>query len=670
MFDELNKAMKARMAILFKEPTSLFRVSIDPELLWSTYLEGMPEETRQTYNCNSCRQFVKRYGGLVSINNTTWETRSLWAVETKDYGALTTTLDNLVRAAPIKEPFLTDTKKLGTESSYDGVLSKRWHHLSYTLSDHPLVKADAIPTELSKLVSATRVFLRALDEIPQSVVATVLELIESDSIYRGAEKLRLVKDFSKCLDEYQAIAEPLRLNYAWYTARRKPHVTHFRNDVIGTLLVDIAEGKDLSAAVQLYESKVAPANYQRTTALATPMMKEKAKETIQELGLMGSLRRSFASIGDIDLDNVFYLVRDKARVVEEGDILAEIGFTKDKPVKPQSFDRAKEISLQDFLKTVVPGATRIEVLLEPNKTPNLVSLIKADDPTSPGLFKWSNHFSWCYIDATADSDMKKRVKREGGKVEGILRCSLMWHNYDDLDIHLKEPGGTLIYFSHKRSRAGGALDVDMNAGGSLSLQPVENIIYPYNSGIEEGTYTLSVDRFSARSNSDQGYEVEIECMDQVFSFSFDTNVSSKVASFTFSKKNGVKITSGNASLSGAAGKEVWGLQTNTFQPVTAIMHSPNYWHEGGLGNKHTFFFLEGCVNPGEGTRGFFNEFLRPELSEHRKSFELIGGSLSVAPSTDQLSGLGFSSRGGELIVRVSGATTRVLKVKLEGVNEY
>ncbi len=42
-------------------------------------------------------------------------------------------------------------------------------------------------------------------------------------------------------------------------------------------------------------------------------------------------------------------------------------------------------------------------------------------------------------------------------------------------------------------------------------------------------------------------------------------------------------------------------------------------------------------------RGLYNEFLRTDLDKHRKVFELVGAKTKVAPSDDQLSGLGFSS---------------------------
>ena len=94
------------------------------------------------------------------------------------------------------------------------------------------------------------------------------------------------------------------------------------------------------------------------------------------------------------------------------------------------------------------------------------------------------------------------------------------------------------------------------------------------------------------------------------------------------------------------------------------MLSPNYWDEQmGKGNKHYFFFLDGCKNEGA-PRGFFNEFLGAELTEHRKVFEALGLKMRVAESDEQLSGVGFSStQRNSITVKVKGNFERILKIK-------
>ena len=109
-------------------------------------------------------------------------------------------------------------------------------------------------------------------------------------------------------------------------------------------------------------------------------------------------------------------------------------------------------------------------------------------------------------------------------------------------------------------------------------------------------------------------------------------------------------------------REMWGVKTNQFQKVAMITTSPNYWDGQNVGNKHTFFILDKCKNP-DTPRGFFNEFLKEDLMAQKRVFEALGDKMKVAPSEEQLSGLGFSSTNkAHVVCKVEGAFTRVLKV--------
>ena len=97
-------------------------------------------------------------------------------------------------------------------------------------------------------------------------------------------------------------------------------------------------------------------------------------------------------------------------------------------------------------------------------------------------------------------ELTKRLEREGAKT-GDVQLSLSWNNYNDLDIHCIDPLGEEIYFSRKRSQSGGELDVDMNAGGKQSKEPVENIYWPPG-GAPSGKYQVFVNYYAQYDDAD------------------------------------------------------------------------------------------------------------------------------------------------------------------------
>ncbi len=131
-----------------------------------------------------------------------------------------------------------------------------------------------------------------------------------------------------------------------------------------------------------------------------------------------------------------------------------------------------------------------------------------------------------------------------------------------------------------------------------------------------------------------------------------------VAKIQYSRKNGFEII--ESLPSSQTSREVWGLKTQTFQPVNVLMLSPNHWDDRAVGNKHYFFMIDGAKNDGT-ARGFFNEFLSSDLDKHWKVLEMVGGKMKIESADEQLSGLGFSSTVRN-VCRVKGSFTRTIKI--------
>lgn len=671
-FSDFKVKFQKNMVKVLENAENLFVANVSKDDLWNTYLNSFPEDDgiRQSFNCNSCRQFIKNYGGVVSLKNN--QLVSLWDFETGDliYQKVVNALHSLVKSAPIRDVFVSDTKHLGTDTNVqllgDGT-TIRWDHFYCELPAKFIQRRTASKeTLLNEHRSLKQVFKRALDELAIEATETVLELIDSRSLYRGEEFKVVLTSFLAVQKEYAQLKDEEKDNYSWVKSQRQSNsVSRIRNTSIGTLLIDLSEGVDLDIAVTKFEKVMAPTNYKRPKAIFTKKMVEDAEKKITELGLTGSLERRFATVDDVTVNNLLFVNRQTKPLTAGGSIFDSL--KEAVPVNPKTFAKVQDVSIDEFINNVLPHANSIELLLENKHSPNLVSLIAPVNSDSPSLFKWDNGFSWSYADGVADS-LKQKVKMAGGKVEGVLRASLEWFNYDDLDLHVIEPSGNEIYYASKYSKTGGELDVDMNAGGSRSSRtPVENIIYQTNRNMQEGVYKVFVNQFCKRERVDVGFSVEIECEGETFAFDYNQEVNGKVlvATFEYSKSKGVTIKQSIDSKS--VSKELWGLNTNQWHQVNCLMWSPNHWDSNGVGNKHLFFMLSKAENKDAIVRGFFNEFLKGELMEHKRVFEAIGSRLNVSsqPYERQLSGVGFSTtQRASLTLRVKGRTDRVLKVNI------
>ena len=519
------------------------------------------------------------------------------------------------------------------------------------------------------------VFKRSLDEITMDALDTILELINSNTLYKGEEWKGVLTEFKKYKKEYDKLTSDTEKDlYAWEkSVTAGMAIGRIRNHSIGTLLINVSEDMDLDTAVKKYEQIVAPSNYKRPKAIFTKKMLEDAKKTITELGYMDSLQRRFANLNDITVNNVLFSNKSAARrMVGADDIFGQM--EKDVVVSPKKFSKVEEISAQDFIDKVLPTAKEIEAFVENKHEKNFVSMIAPVNPDAKTMFKWNNGLSWAYSGNITDSDMKQNVKAAGGNVDGVLRFSIMWNegqnDNSDLDAHCKEPDGNEIFFGNCRkpsmSRCGGQLDIDIThpMEQMVGKPSVENITWADMSRMKPGIYKFFVNQYAARGS--KGFKAEIEFNGEIFAFEYNSPVSGnvQVAEVTLDKNGNFSIKEKLFGSSSISSREIWGVNTNQFVPVSVISYSPNYFDDqNGIGHRHLFFFLKGCKNTEE-PNGYYNEFLEHELEPHKRVFEALGAKCHVEDADDQLSGIGFSmTKRAELVVKVKGATERIMKIK-------
>lgn len=663
MFTSVKRQVLEQFEAMLATGGMLFITDVDKEAMWEAYLNGFDDpDEKQHHNCNCCRQFIKRYGRIVVIvENKLWTVWDFVPTEPL-FDKSIQAMKILVHSSKVRDRFLNDTHKLGTDSNYDVDNNCTWNHFFVKAPKAIVVPNRDRDTKLSQFRQLKQVFKRGLDELTLEASEIVLDLIKQGSLYRGAEFEKMVTMFHGCQVVYKGLPEDEKDNYAWRITGNSmnPSTLGIRNTAMGTLLIDLSNGVDIDTAVTSWEHVMAPTNYKRPTALVTPGMVNEAEKKVDELGLRDSLGRRFATPEDISVNNLIFVNRGAKTATSVFEEMKE-----EVEVSPKQFTKVAEVSIDQFINEVLPTATGVDVLVENNHLSNLVSVIAPKEPDAPGLFKWNNPFSWSYTNSLADSSIKERVKAAGGNVSGVIRVSLSWYNFDDLDLWVTEPNGTRIgYDTYRKPRitpSTGQLDVDENAGSGKTRTPVENITWTNIAVMQEGKYKVEVNQFAQREIRDIGCTLEIEHKGEIFTFERKIKMVgwNTICEFNFDKQKGISFVGEISSTTRSI--EKWGINTNRFQKVSMIMNSPNHW-EGAVGNKHLFFVLEGAKND-ETPRGFFNEFLKDELNANRKVFEVLGSKLKVEPSDRQLTGVGFSeTQRNSIICRVNGSFNRIVKV--------
>ena len=687
IFKNFLSEFQENFANITKEEGYLFQVDLNKDELWELYLDSFPEGTnplyrkRREYDCSCCRHFIKHFGNVVIIKNN--KAISIWDFKSNNttFQPVIDALSSYIKTKVVSDVYVTDSNHVGETHSNELLKDnniKRWEHFNVTLTGKildNLYKAirgqkENINEFKGTFRDARNVLQRSLEEITQDSVETVLELISQKSLYKGEEWGNALNKFLELKIAYSKLEdESDKNNFCWtQVGNVQVSVSKIRNHSIGTLLVNISEGMELDTAVKKYEVIVAPSNYKRPKAIFTKKMLEDAENTIKDLGYMESLKRRYATIDDITVNNILFANKDSAKKIS-GSVFDDM--SKEIPINPKKFSRVDEIDIETFIEDVLPKAKELEVLLENRHSSNMVSLIAPVNKASKTMFKWDNNFSWAYSGNLTDSMIRENVKSAGGNVEGVLRFSIQWndegeYNNNDFDAHCIEPCGNEIYYGDKRSYStNGTLDVDI-IDPERNQPAVENITWESTNNLQEGVYKFFVHNFR-HNGGKSGFKAEIEFDGQIYSFEYNKELRMKerieVAEVRFNRETGFTIK--ELLPSNVSSKSIWNLKSNQFIPVSVVMYSPNYWNEQkGIGNRHYMFMLKDCINP-EQPNGFYNEFLKQDLVKHKRVFEALGSKMAVKSTEEQLSGIGFSStKRNYLLIKVKGSTERILKIKL------
>lgn len=616
--------------------------------VWDLYMQAIPEEhnqivrERREHDSNHDRAVIRNVGNLLFVVDGKFKT--IWGgIDTGTwYDDVASHLNaRLLDAGWCQFKVFTEEsygRKLNPDMHVEGHV---WRNLEVTI--HRLQRPTGVKSAASIMGERNTnldVLMRGMDTDAEAI-ETLREAAVAGDIYRSADLLPALKQMSKAV---KLANEPLAVVIeAFVLSDFSPHGF---NTLAGTAVKELAAGEDYEKVVANIESRLAPANYRRTSKPVSPAMVRKARETIDELGLREALERRLVQPDEVPLEHQVW-----TRPAPEALDLLDSMAAEATPTQIPEGMPVVEVEAANFLAKA--GEFKKLYLETSASAGNQVALTTSQYDPEAKLLSWDNPFGWSYTSSNTADAIVERVKKAGGKHEGALRVSLSWNNHDDLDLHLThDKSGDYIDFTW-RSEWGGELDVDANASKVVN-DPVENIIFPVLSQLEEGAYIVDVVQFSKRQPG-SGFTLQVAIDGEVYEFHSGSNVTMRNALELEYSGGSVKITKVNSWLTGGlvAAKA-------SLVEVSGIVPTPNHWG-GERGTRHDIFLVDG-FQPESEVRGFYVEHLPRALNEHRKVFEVLGNrSLIPAPAAPVAGGYGFS--------RTSGQVARVLAVTNGGKRE-
>lgn len=249
-FHQFKTAIQKQFKHMENKP--LFRVKVDKDLLWNTYLNSFPAGTneifreRRSADCSCCRHFIRDVGDIVTIENGV--ITSIWDVSNKlndGYQVVAKALSEYIHSQTIENKFLHFQAKVGIDKNYQQLPDGKtltFEHFQLTLPSHATAKNKDIPTLLNDSNTTCGVFERSLQQISLEAINTVQELIAQNSLYRGQEATFAINSFKTLKVAYDKLETAQSKNlFIWEKFSTVPAaVAKIKNTAIGTLLEDLS----------------------------------------------------------------------------------------------------------------------------------------------------------------------------------------------------------------------------------------------------------------------------------------------------------------------------------------------------------------------------------------------------------------------------------------------
>lgn len=367
--------------------------------LYGLLLDGIPEEARQHYNCNACRHFVNRYGGLVKIDEKTGkQTPVMWPEKAPAFfDEAVKKIRRKVSTATVNGVFITSERQLGTP------VTGSWEHMAVKVPESMVYRnrLKDVFQEAAEKAEDYGLLACAIGKYRTETVETAVNLLRSETLYRSENVLGMAEWFLEVLHlvkEKRDTRNKATRNIIWYKAATAPAgFCHISSNVIGTLLDDIAAGYDFNTVSRKFAEKMNPLQYQRPQAAPSAGNVARAERVVEKLGIANSLKRRYARLDEIQ--TVWRPMLTKKTGGVSAGVFARVATKEQQREAPTAMSGPiVPITWEKFRRTVLGSARKIEFYVTENLE-NYTAILTAEDPAAPPIILWDteenrNPFSW------------------------------------------------------------------------------------------------------------------------------------------------------------------------------------------------------------------------------------------------------------------------------------
>lgn len=417
-YENLLASIRQTFATNIKNGEPLF--TTDARDIFDRFLQQLPAEAQQHYNCNACRAFVNRYGGLVRITSEGAKVPVMWphaSAVSRFFSAAVDIMRAMVASAKVTGVFIPDGKRLGTPVTGD------WHHMAVELPKErwhrdKLRTAQQLAAEKKE---DYRLLSNAVVHYRPETVKQAISLLRSEALYRGEKVMGVAEWFMKVQDAARGARGEHRRNLLWvFVATAPAGFCHVSSTVIGTLLDDIEAGLDFETVRRKFDEKMNPLQYQRPKAAPTVGNIAQAEKIVEKLGIANSLRRRFARLEE--METIWKPAPEKAPA---GGVFSHL-----LPKQPPAMvAKGPSMTWEKFQRTVLQGARKIEFMV-PMHAENYCAFLTAADMDAPPIIQWDteekrNPFSW-YVYSGGSWPSNWGLSTGWVDVTGIVLQPNMW----------------------------------------------------------------------------------------------------------------------------------------------------------------------------------------------------------------------------------------------------